>query len=62
MSVTIEVRDRHGDAISAVVCPITKLVIVTLPDSKPIYVEPDDPDAMAWLKKVFGSKVEYLFL
>jgi len=60
MSVTIEVRDRRGDAVSAVLCPVTNNVVVTLPDSKPFYVDPKDPEALAWLKVVFGSQLDFI--
>jgi len=60
MSVTIEIRDRQGGAISAAICPLTNQINVTLPDSQPFNVDPNDPDARAWLKKVFGSQLELL--
>ncbi len=58
--VTIQIYDRHGDTISAVKDPLMNQILVTLPDSEPFWVDPNDPDAMAWLKKVFGEKVNYL--
>ena len=57
---TIEVRDSQGRCITAEKCLLGGLIAVTMPDSKPIMVDPQDPDTLAWLKIVFTDKLEYI--
>jgi len=59
MSVTIEVRDGFGDSVSATVDPLTGFILVDLQDEE-FYLDPKDPKAVAWLKKVFGDKLDFL--
>lgn len=58
--VTIEAVGRYGDSVSASLCPVTSYIVVTMPDSNPFLVDPEDQDGMAWLKKVFGSQLDIL--
>lgn len=60
MSVTIEVWDSYGRSISAVVDPVTNYISVTMPNSEPFLVDPEDSEGMAWLKRVFGDQLNFL--
>ncbi len=59
MSVTIEVRDGFGDSVSATVDPLTGFILVDLQDEE-FYLDPKDPKSVAWLKKVFSDKLDFL--
>jgi hypothetical protein len=60
MSVTIEVRDYRGASVTATVDLLTRFIFVDVQDVEEFYLNPDDPKAVEWLKKVFGDKVNYI--
>ena len=62
MSMTIEVRDGYGRSTSAEKCRLTGLVRVKMEgrEEAEFLVDPKDPDAFAWLKKVFGTQLDFI--
>ena len=60
MSVTIEVRDGRGEVVTATVDPLTGFIFVDISGITYDFLDPRDPDAVVWLKKVFGDKLDFL--
>ena len=63
MSITIEVRDGRGKTMSAEKCQVTGLICVNMEggeEEAEFLVDPKDPDALAWLKKVFGTQLSFI--
>lgn len=62
MSMTIEVRDGYGRSTSAEKCQLTGLIRVKMEgvEEAEFLVDPKDPDASAWLKKVFGTQLDFI--
>lgn len=58
----IEVRDGRGKTVSAEKCRLTGLVRVKMEDGEEaeFLVDHKDPDALAWLKKVFGAQLDFI--
>jgi hypothetical protein len=46
--------------VSATVDPLTEFIFVDIQDVEEFYLDPKDPEAVAWLKKVFGDKLDFL--
>jgi len=62
MSMTIEVHDGYGRSASAEKCQLTGWVRVKMEgvEEEEFLLNPKDPDASAWLKKVFGTQLDFI--
>lgn len=58
----IEIRDGRGRTTSAEKCQVTGMICIKMEggEEAEFLVDPKDPDALAWLKKVFGTQLSFI--